>query len=388
VALLSFRVLHEGVAKSRLGRLETPHGPLDTPAFFPVATYGAIRGVPPWELRRAQVQGVLCNTYHLHLRPGEAVVEKLGGLHGFLQWQGPMLTDSGGFQLHSLDRFARVEEAGIHFKSPVDGSVRFLSPESCIQVQECLGADLIVILDQFEPIDVERPEARERARFCLERTLRWAERCRDAQRRSDQWLFGIVQGGGFDELRAESATRTAELEFPAYAIGGLGLGETPEVRNRLLEVSLAPLPASAPRYAMGIGKPEDLVDMVERGVDVFDCVLPTRHGRHAAAYTGEGKIHLRNARFAGDPEPLDASCDCPCCREFSRGYLHHLFKVGESLGGAMLSLHNIRYYMRLLESLRTSLHRGTSELWLTRWRAGQRDPDACGAVRSDAASPA
>ncbi len=385
---LSFKVTHEDASDSRAGELTTPHGTLETPTFFPVATYGAVRGLAPWELRDARVQGVLCNTYHLHLRPGETTVASLGGLHQFLDWNGPILTDSGGFQLHSLDRYARVDESGVRFQSPIDGSRYFLSPESCIGIQEALGADLIVILDQFEPAETASAGAQGRAHACVERTLRWAARCREAQRRQDQWLFGIVQGGGFADLRQESASRTAALEFPAYAVGGLGLGESSEERLRLLTASLAPLPRTVPRYAMGIGKPEDLVEMVTRGVDLFDCVLPTRHGRHAAAYTGEGKLQLRNARFAGDPEPLDASCDCRCCRHFSRGYLHHLFKVGESLAGSMLSLHNIRYYMRLLASLRHAIATGSSSLWLERWRAGQRVPEACLTAEAAAASPA
>jgi queuine tRNA-ribosyltransferase len=372
VGALSFEVMRTaGSSPARAGRLVTPHGDLETPAFFPVGTYASIRGISPSELRSVGVQGVLCNTYHLYLRPGEQVVANMGGLHSFMAWAGPILTDSGGFQIHSLDRFARCDDAGVRFKSPIDGSSHFLSPERCIDIQEQLGADLIVALDHFEPVGKSDDAERARSRALMERTLRWAERCLRARTRGDRWLFGIVQGGGFADLRAESATRTHALGFDAYAIGGLGLGESAQRRHELLEASLAPLPTDRPRYMMGIGRPADLVGAVQRGVDLFDCVLPTRNGRHGAAFTSQGPVNLRNARFREDSSPVDPGCDCPCCKTHSRGYLHHLFKIGEVLGARMLALHNIAYYMKLMVELRGAILRGELESWCGAWSERQ-----------------
>ncbi len=365
----TFAVLaRDGAARS--GRFETPHGPLETPAFLPVGTHGAVRGLAPDELTAVGVQGILANTYHLHLRPGEQVVERLGGLHRFMGWDGPILTDSGGFQIHSLDHLCRRSEEGVSFTSPLDGSRHFLSPERAIAVQEALGADFVVALDEFEPIAGD-PAAggSARARELVERTLRWARRSRDAHRRADQLLFGISQGGGFPELRAESAARTAELGFGAFAIGGLGVGEPPALRAELVEVALAALPAAAPRYLMGIGLPEDLVAAVERGVDLFDCVIPTRHGRHGAAFARGGRLQLRNARFRDDAAPLDPGCDCPVCRRHSRAYLRHLVVSGEMLGARLLSLHNVAFYQRLLREMREAIAGGRFGAWAAAWRA-------------------
>lgn len=353
---------------ARVGRLHTPHGQLDTPVFFPVGTYAAVRGVTPEELEDVGVQGILANTYHLYLRPGEDVIARLGGLHGFMGWKRPILTDSGGFQLHSLDHLCRRSEEGVHFKSPFGGSEHFLSPERCIEVQEALGADLIVTLDEFEPIPVDAGAADEaRVRGLLERTLRWAQRGRAAQRRPDQLLFGIVQGGGFEKLRAESAERTRALGFRAFAIGGLGLGETPGHRAALLEAALDPLPAAEPRYLMGLGTPRDLIEAVARGVDLFDCVLPTRHGRHGAVFTHSGRLNLRNARFREDPEPVDSECECSVCARYSRAYLRHLIISSEMLGPRLLTLHNLAFYMRLLESAREAIRKDRFSYWRTGW---------------------
>jgi queuine tRNA-ribosyltransferase len=369
VAGLSFAVLaRDGAA--RLGRLSTPHGVLDTPAFFPVGTFGAVRGLAPADLLGAGVQGVLSNTYHLHLRPGELVVRELGGLHRFMGWPGPMLTDSGGFQLHSLDHLARADEDGVRFKSPLDGSEHFLSPERAVEIQEALGADLIVCLDHFEPVSDPPDPARER--LLLERTLRWAARCKAVARREDQWLLGIVQGGGSEALRLEGARRTAEIGFPAYAVGGLGLGESIDTRAALLEASLAPLGQDVPRYLMGIGTPEDLVEAVARGVDWFDCVVPTRNGRHGSVFTPDGPMNLRNARFRSDPEPIDPSCDCATCRTASRAYLRHLIACGEALGTRLASLHNLRFYMRLLADARAAIGEGRFAAWRSAFRARYR----------------
>ncbi len=363
MAALSFEV--RGSAAPRVGRLNTPHGALDTPAFLPVGTYGAVRGVTPEELRRIGVQGVLANTYHLHLRPGEEVVRSLGGLHGFMAWDGPILTDSGGFQLFSLAHLSKRSEEGVRFKSPVDGSERFLSPETSIAIQEALGADLIVQLDEFEPISEDEDESR--TRELLERTLRWGDRCLAARTRDDQWLFGIVQGGGFEALRRESARRTAERGFAAYAIGGLGVGEEPERRWDLLEAALEPLARDVPRYLMGLGTPDDLVRAVSRGVDLFDCVIPTRHGRHGWVFTASGSVNLRNTRFREDPDPIECECPCPTCASFSRAYLRHLLVSGEALAPRLLSLHNLAFYMRTLEQAREAISSDRFEKWQADW---------------------
>jgi queuine tRNA-ribosyltransferase len=372
---------------ARTGELRTPHGTIETPAFFPVGTYGAVRGILPEQLREVGAQGLLTNTYHLHLRPGEALVASLGGLHGFMGWDGPILTDSGGFQIHSLDEYCTRSEEGVEFRSPVDGSRHFLSPESCIEVQEALGADLIVVLDEFEPVSPRADGTdRTRARAAMERTLRWAERGRKAHARADQLLFGIVQGGGFPEMRAESARRTAELGFRAHAIGGLGLGESPRHREELVQAAIEPLPEEAPRYLMGIGLPEDLLAAISRGVDLFDCVIPTRHGRHGSVFTRDGTLHLRNARFRDDPDPIEPDCACPACRRFSRAYLRHLIKSGEMLGQILPSLHNIAFYMRLLAEARVSISNRSLKVFLEEWRRRYSSGEEGGSSGSSAAA--
>jgi len=332
----------DGAARS--GRVFTPHGVLETPAFFPVATFGAVRGLSPDELTR-------------------------GGLHGFVGWSGPMLTDSGGFQVFSLDAFCRRSEAGVEFKSPLDGRAVFLSPERAVEIQEKLGADLIVVLDEFEEIAPGAAPDLARTRASLERTLRWAERGRGVQRRGDQLLFGIVQGGGSVELRAESAARTAALGFGAFAIGGLGVGESPDERARLIAAALEPLPPAAPRYLMGLGLPEDLVAAVARGVDLFDCVVPTRHGRHGSVFTSRGRLNLRNARHRDERIPLDADCVCPVCARWTRAYLRHLLNAGDALAARLLSLHNLAYYMRLLRDAREAIATSSFAAFAARWRA-------------------
>lgn len=359
--------------RARRGRMRTRHGTLDTPAFLPVGTHGAVRGLAPRDLEGLGVQGLLANTYHLHLRPGEELIAELGGLHRFMGWAGPLLTDSGGFQVHSLGHLARCDESGVEFRDPVDGARHVLSPESSIEIQQKLGADLIATLDVFDP-----PGAAERdpaaGRALMERTLRWAQRGRAAHARSDQLLFGVVQGGGSAELRAESAARTAELGFEAFALGGLGLGESAEQRAALIDAAVVELPAHAPRYLMGLGHPDDLIEAVARGVDLFDCVVPTRHGRHGHAFTCDGVINLRNARFRADERPLDADSADPVSGSCSRAYLHHLFKANEVLGQRLLSQHNLAFYMRLMRELRGAIESDRfadwSRAWLARYRAG------------------
>ena len=352
---LSFELLHADGA-ARAGRLRTPHGDVATPAFMPVATYGAVRGVSPEELERAGAQIVLANTYHLHERPGEAVVARCGGLHGFTGWRGPWLTDSGGFQVTSLAASARVDEDGVTFASPVDGTRRHLTPEGAVAIQEALGADIAMVLDECLPAVNDAGGARSRA--AMERTLRWAERSRRAHKRGDQWLFGIVQGGADAELRRASARATCEIGFDGYAHGGLGLGEAAHARADLLAVAHGELPAASPRYLMGLGRPIDLVDAIATGVDLFDCVLPTRHARHGVLFTQSGLLRLRNARYRDDPEPPDPGCDCETCARYSRAYLRHLLQAGEALAGRLASLHNLRFYLRLLQEARAAIAAG------------------------------
>ncbi len=354
--------------EARSGRLETPHGRVETPAFMPVATLGAVRGVAAADLRDLGAQIVLANTYHLHERPGEDVVERAGGLHGFTGWRGPWLTDSGGFQVTSLADRMRIDEEGVTFASPVDGRQRVLTPERAVAIQQALGADLAMALDECRP---PRPAARAPRpgregrgdpgiadRAAMQRTLRWGERCQKARTRPDQALLGIVQGGADAALRRESARGTAALGFDGYAHGGLGLGENPELRCDLITEVHAVLPADAPRYLMGIGTPSDLVRAIERGVDLFDCVIPTRHARHGVLFSAAGRLAIRNARFKEDPSPPDPGCDCPTCRDHGRAYLRHLFHVNEMLGGRLASLHNLRFYLRLLERARAAIGRG------------------------------
>ncbi len=353
----------ERAGEARAARLETPPGRIDTPAFMPVATYGAVRGVLPEELRALGAQILLANTYHLHERPGEQTVRALGGLHGFTGWRGPWLTDSGGFQITSLADRVDVQEDGVAFVSPLDGRTRQLRPEDAVAVQEALGADVAMVLDECLPTETRIAGADAiddpgRARAAMERTGRWAQRSLAARSRPDQALFGIVQGGADAELRAESAAGLAALGFDGYAHGGLGLGEPAEVRGEIIAAAQAQLPGDVPRYLMGIGRPEDLLAGVAAGVDLFDCVIPTRHGRHGLLYTAAGVISLKNARYREDPEPVEDDCDCPACRSVPRAYLAHLVRSGEALGARLASLHNLRFYMRLLARARSAICEG------------------------------
>jgi len=345
---------------ARAGSFTTPHGVVPTPAFMPVATYGAVRGIEAATLRAIGARIVLANTYHLHERPGESVVAALGGLHGFTGWSGPWLTDSGGYQVTSLSDRAVVSEEGVAFASARDGARRELTPERAVAIQESLGADVAMALDECRPLswlgtDVGDPAARKRTEATLERTLRWAARCLAARTRPDQALFGIVQGGVFAELRQRSAEATAQLAFDGFAHGGLGLGEDASRRDELVAIANAALPDGRPRYLMGLGRPQDLVAAIAAGVDLFDCVLPTRNGRHGVLFTSQGLLRIRNARFQSDPEPIDPTCDCPACREHSRAYLRHLVMENEILGARLASIHNLRFYLRLLEQARAAI---------------------------------
>ncbi|MBS0266959.1 MAG: tRNA guanosine(34) transglycosylase Tgt [Planctomycetes bacterium] len=336
---------------ARVGRWRTPHGTVDTPAFMPVGTLASVKGITPDQLRQINVQMMLSNTYHLALRPGAEIVAELGGLHHFCGWNGPMLTDSGGFQVFSLARLTKLDDQQVVFRSHIDGSLLELSPERAVKIQELLGADCIMCLDECPPHDVPVP----RLEQAVDRTTRWAERCRDAQRRSDQALFGIVQGGTNRGLRERSAAGLLPLNFPGYAVGGLSVGEEPAQMYETLDWTVPLLPADRPRYLMGVGRPIDLIEGVLRGIDLFDCVMPTRNGRNAMAFTHQGAVRIRNQKYQRDNGPLDPRCGCPVCRQFSRAYLRHLFIANEMLGPILLSWHNLAYYQQLLADLRQAI---------------------------------
>ena len=341
-------------SRARAGVFTTPHGDIPLPAFAPVGTQATVKTVSPDELEDAGATLILSNTYHLYLRPGADVVARLGGLHGFMGWSHPILTDSGGYQVFSLQGMRRVDEDGVTFRSHLDGSEHRFTPESAIAVQEKLGADIIMCFDECAP-----PLDHDYNREAMERTHRWAERCREAQVRGDQALFGIVQGGVFPDLRQESARFLTALDFPGYAIGGLSVGETKEQMHAILDVVTPLLPEDKPRYLMGVGSPEDLFEGVGRGVDLFDCVLPTRVARNGGLLTANGRINLRNAQYADDPAPIEEGCDCYTCRHFSRAYLRHLLKANEVLGLRLATLHNLRFMLRLMAQIRQSVLDGT-----------------------------
>jgi queuine tRNA-ribosyltransferase len=349
---------------ARAGEWRTPHGGVETPAFMPVGTKATVKGVWPQQLREIGVQKVLANTYHLALRPGPEVIADLGGLHRVMNWDGPILTDSGGFQVFSLSDTRKVDDDRVVFRSIVDGSLLELSPERAVAIQEQLGADCIMCLDECPPHDAPR----EQMLAAVDRTTRWAQRCREAQRRTDQALFGILQGGTDRELRERSASGLLPIDFPGYAIGGLSVGEHPTDMYATLDFTVPLLPADKPRYLMGVGRPIDIVEAVLRGVDLFDCVMPTRNARNATAFTSQGIVKLRNQVHQRDTRPLDPECGCPCCRQFSRGTLRHLFLSNEMLGPMALSVHNLAYYQRVMRELRAAIADGTLAEFVSRQR--------------------
>ena len=350
---------------ARRGELVTPHGKVNTPAFMSVATYGTVRGVAAHDLQEMGSEILLANTYHLHERPGEKIIEGLGGLHGFTGWTGPWLTDSGGFQVTSLADRVKVNDEGVTFSSPLDGGRRLLTPENVIGIQEALGSDIAMVLDEcLRPVaDGEEPrsaEALDRSlASALERTLRWADRSAQARKRADQAVFAIVQGGVSETRRRHSAKSISNLGFDGYAHGGLGLGESREERRDVVACAHGELDAAAPRYLMGLGKPLDIVDAVAVGVDMFDCVVPTRNGRHGMLFTSQGLLPVRNARFKDDPRPPDPACACPTCSRYSRAYLRHLLHTGEALGSRLATQHNLCFYFRLMEDCRRHIDAGT-----------------------------
>jgi queuine tRNA-ribosyltransferase len=355
---LRYECLRDDGVGPRLGRVHTLHGAFDTPAFMPVGTQGTVKGILPDHLAATGSQIILGNTYHLMLRPGEKIVEQVGGLHRFMAWDGPILTDSGGFQVFSLSDINRISDDGVVFKSHIDGAMVELTPRRSIEVQNALGADIIMAFDQCPAADAPREEHL----AAVERTLRWAERCREAHARpTEQSLFAIVQGGTDAELRRYCAERLVNMDFPGYAIGGLAVGEGFEAMIGVIEQVAPLLPADRPRYLMGVGFPRDIIAAVAAGVDMFDCVMPTRNGRNAYAFTKDGPIRLRNSKFAGDSGSVEAGCDCYGCRTFTRSAIRHYFFAGEMLGPILLSLHNIRFYQRLLADVRRAIGEGTFE---------------------------
>ena len=339
---------------ARRGVLATPHGSLETPAFMPVGTQATVKGLMPDQVRAVGSTMILANTYHLALRPGEAVIKAMGGLHRFMGWDGPTLTDSGGFQAFSMANRLKLTESGVAFRSHLDGSLLDLTPERAMQIQQDLGADVAMCLDHCPAL----PASKEAIADAVGRTIRWASRCRDAHSRPDQALFGIVQGGSHEDLRAECAETLVAMDFPGYAVGGVSVGESREEVRKALRVSTRHLPFAKPRYLMGVGRPQDILDAVASGIDLFDCVLPTRNGRNANCLTAKGPVKLRNAAHRLDPSPIEEGCDCPACSRFSRSYVRHLFLAGEMLGPILASLHNLAYLHRLMRKIREAISAG------------------------------
>jgi queuine tRNA-ribosyltransferase len=355
---------------ARSGSLTLPHGTVETPVFMPVGTQATVRTLSPHDLKAVGAQIVLANTYHLHVRPGEDVIAQLGGLHKFMAWERPLLTDSGGFQVFSLEGFRKVDEDGVEFQSHVDGGRRKLTPEKAIEIQAALGSDVAMAFDHVIPGGADEATARD----ALDRTLRWLKRCKQQHAAlgiKDQTLWPIVQGGTLPALRTECLDQILELgPWTGIAIGGLSVGEPKDKMYATIDVLEAQLPPTLPRYLMGVGFPGDLVAAVERGIDLFDCVAPTRGGRNGSAYTPAGTLNIRNAAYRTDDRPLDESCDCETCTTYSRGYLRHLFVAGELLGLRLLSLHNVRYLIRLAAEMRAAIQRGGNAFaaWADDWR--------------------
>ncbi len=360
--------------RARRGRLTFPRGTVETPAFMPVGTYGTVKGMTPASVREIGAEIFLGNTFHLWLRPGTEVIEAHGDLHDFAQWHGPILTDSGGFQVFSLGEMRKITERGVHFRSPVDGAKVFMGPEESMAVQRSLGSDVVMIFDECTPY----PASEKEAELSMERSLRWAQRSRDAHGDSPSALFGIIQGSMYPELRRRSLEGLLEIDFDGLAIGGLSVGEPKEEMLGVLDYLPQWMPQEKPRYLMGVGKPEDLVEGVRRGIDMFDCVMPTRNARNGHLFTAEGTVKIRNAQHRHATGPLESDCDCYTCQNFSRAYLHHLDRCGEMLGSMLNTIHNLRYYQRLMAGLRGAIEAGTLTNFVTGFYAqrGLPVPDA------------
>ncbi len=350
--------------RARAGLFHTPHGELPTPVFAPVGTQAAVKALTPAQVADLGATLVLANTYHLYLRPGDELIRDLGGLHAFMQWPHPILTDSGGFQVFSLGASNKIDDDGVTFKSHIDGSTHRFTPEKSIQIQENLGADIIMAFDECAD-----PHDRAYIEKAMQRTHAWAERCAQAKKRDDQALFGILQGGVFPDLRTASAKFISSLPCPGFAIGGLSVGETKAEMHAMLDIVTSILPENKPRYLMGVGTPEDLIEGVRRGVDIFDCVLPTRLARHHAAFSSEGRLNLMNAAFARDKRPIDETCACYTCQTFTRAYIRHLIAAKELLAGTLLSIHNLHTMINLMKEIRAAIVDGTFEARVPEWLA-------------------
>lgn len=368
---MNFELLHTDGA-ARRGQLRFARGTVNTPAFMPVGTYGTVKAMTPEELREIGAEIILGNTFHLMLRPGTEVIAAHGDLHDFMHWDGPILTDSGGFQVFSLGKLRTITEEGVTFSSPVNGDRVFLGPEESIAVQRALGSDIVMCFDECTPFPADEQQARD----SMELSLRWAERSKKAHGDNPNALFGIVQGGMFENLRAESVASLKEIGFDGYAIGGLSVGEPKEEMQRILEHTPALLPADKPRYLMGVGKPEDLVEAVRRGIDMFDCVMPTRNARNGHLFTRQGVIKIRNAVHEYDTRPLDEDCGCYTCQNYTRSYLRHLDKTREMLGSRLNTIHNLYYYQELMHGLRAAIEAGTLDGFVREFYAQREKQDA------------
>ena len=353
MAAIKYELIHKcKQTGARLGRVHTPHGSFDTPVFMPVGTQASVKGMSPDEVKSIGAKIILGNTYHLYLRPGGEIIKKAGGLHGFMNWSLPILTDSGGFQVFSLANLRDIKEEGVTFRSHIDGSKHFISPEKSIEIQNALGADIIMAFDECVPYPCEY----EYAKKSMEMTTRWAIRCRNFHQNTEkQALFGIIQGSTYEDLRRESAKQITSLDLPGYAIGGLSVGEPAEIMNDILEKTVPFIPEDRPRYLMGVGSPDYLIDGSIRGIDMFDCVLPTRIGRNGTVFTSGGRIIVRDAKYAEDFSPIDHECDCYACRNFSRAYIRHLFKCREMFGLRLATWHNLRFLVKLMENVRDAI---------------------------------
>lgn len=344
--------------RARRGRLTLEHGVVETPVFMPVGTYGTVKGMLPRDIEDIQAQIILGNTFHLYLRPGLDVIKEHGGLHEFMKWNKPILTDSGGFQVFSLGAMRKIKEEGVTFRSPIDGSKVFLSPEISMEIQDVLNSDIVMIFDECTPY----PATHEEAQKSLQLSLRWAKRCKEHHHNvleNKNALFGIIQGGMYEDLRDESLTGLLEIGFDGYAIGGLSVGEPKEEMIKVLDYLPNKMPEDKPRYLMGVGKPEDIVEGIRRGVDMFDCVMPTRNARNGHYFVTDGLVRIRNSKYRHDQSPLDPHCDCYTCKNFTRAYLFHLEKCGEMLGSMLGTIHNLRYYQRFTQDIRNALDNGT-----------------------------
>lgn len=369
--MLNFKLLNTD-GNARRGQLTVNHGVIETPIFMPVGTYGSVKAMSPLELKEIDAQIILGNTFHLWLRPGNDIVAKFGGLHEFMGWDKPILTDSGGFQVFSLGEMRKITEEGVHFSSPINGDKLFLSPEVSMQIQRVLNSDIVMQFDECTPYEIDgRPATADEAAKSMRMSLRWARRSLDEFNREENpnALFGIVQGGMFEHLRDESLAGLEEIDFHGVAIGGLSVGEPKEDMMRVLEHIGPRLPANKPHYLMGVGTPEDLVAGVSNGIDMFDCVMPTRNARNGWLFTRFGDIKIKNARYKDDKQPLDASCGCYACSNFSRAYLHHLHRTGEILGARLNTIHNLHYYLDLMREMREAISEGRFQLFVKQFHA-------------------